>query len=70
MIGTSFGSNGETVHGLAPDGNPTVTVMLAGGATRTVRVIDNVYSITLHPQAVSVIMKDAAGRRITIKAPG
>ena len=70
MIGTSFGSNGETVHGLAPDGNRTVTVVLTGGATRTVRVIDNVYSITLHPQAVSVIVNDAAGRRITVKAPG
>jgi hypothetical protein len=70
MIGTSFGSNGETLHGLAPDGNPTVTVVFAGGATRTVPVIDNVYSITLHPQAVSVIMKDAAGRPISIKAPG
>jgi hypothetical protein len=70
MIGTSFGSHGETVHGLAPDGNRTVTVVLAGGATRTVPVIDNVYSITLHPQAVSVIMKDSAGRRTTIRAPG
>jgi hypothetical protein len=69
MIGTSFGPHGETVHGLAPDGNPTVTVVLAGGATRTVRVIDNVYSITLHPQALRVIIKDAAGHRITIKAP-
>jgi hypothetical protein len=42
--------------------------VLAGGTHRTVRVIDNVYSTTGRVRAV--IAKDAAGRRITIEAPG
>jgi hypothetical protein len=61
---------GETVWGLVPDGNRTVTIVLAGGATRTVPVLDNVYSITVTGRATAIIGKDAGGRRITIKAPG
>lgn len=60
----------ETVWGLVPDGNPSITVVLAGGATRTVRVIDNVYSITLTRRAVAVIAKNARGRQVTIRVPG
>ncbi len=63
-------SRTETVRGLVPDDNPTVTVVLAGGATRAVRVIDNVYSITVTRRALSVIAKDGAGHRITINASG
>jgi hypothetical protein len=63
-------SRSESVWGLVPDGNPTVTVVLAGGATRTVRVIDNVYSIIVTRRALSVIAKDGAGHRIMINAPG
>ena len=70
MISTSCCSRDETVQGLVPDGNPTVTVMLAGGATRTVPVIDNVYSVTATEKVVSVIAKDAAGHGVTIHAPG
>ncbi len=61
---------GETVWGLVPDGNRTVTVVLAGGAIRTVPVIDNVYSITVTGRVTAIIGKDAGGRRTTIKAPG
>lgn len=61
---------GETVWGLVPDGNPTVTVVLRGGAARTVPVIDNVYLITVTGKVTAIMGKDAAGRRITIKAPG
>jgi hypothetical protein len=61
---------GQTVSGLVPDGNRTVTVVLAGGATRTVPVIDSVYSITVAGRVTAVIGRDAGGRQITIKAPG
>jgi hypothetical protein len=61
-------SRHETVWGLVPDGNRSVTVVLAGGVTRSVRVINNVYSFTVD-RRVTVIAKDAAGHRATISAP-
>ena len=70
MITTTCCNPGETVWGLVPDGDRTVTVVLAGAATRTVPVIDNVYSITVTGRITAIIAKDAGGRRITIKAPG
>jgi hypothetical protein len=70
ITSTCCTSNGETVWGLIPDGNRTVTVVLVGGATRTVPVIDNVYSITVTGRVTAIIGKDGSGRRITIKAPG
>lgn len=69
MIGASFGASGETVNGLAPDGNSSVTILLAHGARRTIPVIDNVYSLTIPPQAVKVIMSNAARHEVTISAP-
>jgi hypothetical protein len=53
---------------LVPDGNPSVTVVLASGARKTVAVIDNVYSVT--GRVTAIIARDAGGRRITIRAPG
>jgi hypothetical protein len=47
-----------------------VTVVLAGGATRTVPVIDNVYSITLTRRAEVLIAQNAAGQRVTTRVPG
>ena len=70
MITTTCCNPGETVWGLVPDGDRTVTVVLAGAAPRTVPVIDNVYSITVTGRITAIIAKDAGGRRITIKAPG
>jgi hypothetical protein len=69
MIGADFGPHRETISGVVPDVNPTVTLVLAGGARRTVSVIDNVYSVGLTPQAVAVIAKDAAGHTVTNRAP-
>ncbi|MHB1570653.1 MAG: hypothetical protein ACYC0H_15815 [Solirubrobacteraceae bacterium] len=60
----------QTISGLVPDGNPTVTIVFSGGATRTVRVIDNVYTITTTRKARFVIANNAAGQRIRIPAPG
>jgi len=61
---------GSTLVGLVPDGNATVTVVLVGGDTRTVRVIDNAYRITTHRRAISVIAKTTTGHPLTIRAPG
>lgn len=47
--------------GLVPDGNRTVSVVLADGTVKTVRVVDNVYSITVRGRAIAVIDVDAAG---------
>jgi hypothetical protein len=69
MITTSCcAPTGKTVWGLVVDGNPTVTAVFADGTRKTVRVIDNVYSVT--GRVTDIVAKDAAGRRITIKAPG
>ncbi|HLJ03471.1 MAG TPA: hypothetical protein VKT31_08520, partial [Solirubrobacteraceae bacterium] len=59
---------GETVWGLAPDGNPTITIVLASGARRAVPVLDNVYSVTGRIRAIN--LRDAAGRRIALRPPG
>jgi len=65
---TCCGANGETVWGLAPDGNPTITIVLASGARRAVPVLDNVYSVTGRIRAIN--LRDAAGRRIALRPPG
>jgi hypothetical protein len=68
MITTSCcTAHNETVWGLVPDGNHIVTIVLADGAHRIVPVIDNTYSVT--GKVTAIIAKDAAGRRISIKAP-
>jgi hypothetical protein len=59
---------GRTVWGLVPDGNPTVSAVLADGRSKTIRVIDNVYSVT--GNVTAILARDAIGRRVTIKAVG
>ena len=49
--------------GLVPDGNRSVSIVLADGARRNVAVVDNVYSLTVTGQAVALIDKDATGQR-------
>jgi hypothetical protein len=49
--------------GLVPDGNRTVAIVLANGTTRTVPVVDNLYSITVSGRAVALIDRDSAGHR-------
>jgi hypothetical protein len=60
----------ETVYGLVPDGNPTVTIELADGATKTVPVIDNVYAVTLATRPRALIAKNANGQRVNVRVPG
>jgi hypothetical protein len=49
--------------GLVPDGNRTVSIVLADGARRKVAVADSLYSLTVTGQAVALIDKDATGQR-------
>jgi hypothetical protein len=49
--------------GLVPDGNRTVSIVLAGGVTKTVPVLANVYSVTVTGRAVALIDKDATGQQ-------
>lgn len=61
--GTVGASGRQTISGLVPDGNPTVTLMRAGGARRTVPVLDhNVLEATVPGQVVAIIDRDAFGR--------
>jgi len=60
----------ETVYGLVPDGNPQVTIRLADGTTRTVRVIDNAYVVTLTQRPSTLTARDAAGQTVTVRVPG
>ena len=60
----------ETVYGLVPDGNQTVTIKLANGATKTVRVIDNVYAVTLTTRPNTLVAKDAYGQLVNVRVPG
>ena len=52
----------ETMNGLVPDGNATVTVLLAGGGRRVVPVIDNVWEVTVPRRIVALVDRNAAGR--------
>lgn len=60
----------ETIFGLVPNGNASVTLVLANGATRPVPVIDNVYSATVSNDATTLIAKDSAGHMVRIRVPG
>jgi hypothetical protein len=64
FIATAFGDGTQLLVGLVPDGNATVTVEMASGATRTARVIDNVYSVYLPRGSATVVDRNAAGRRV------
>jgi hypothetical protein len=65
FFGTSIGVGTEWLTGIAPDGNHTVLVMLANGDSRTVPVIDNVYSVAIKGTRVSAVrLRTAAGAKI------
>lgn len=65
-------SNGRetTLVGLVPDGNPTVTVVLAGGARRTFPVSDNVFEITVRGRVVAMIDRDIHGKVVRTTVGG
>ncbi|MGH3265481.1 MAG: hypothetical protein ACRDNS_26200 [Trebonia sp.] len=52
----------ETMSGIVPDSNATVTVLLASGQRRIVPVIDNVWETTVPRPIVGLIDHNAAGR--------
>jgi hypothetical protein len=61
--GVTIGTHRQTISGLVPDGNRTVTLVLADGARKTVAVIDhNVYEATLPGHIVAIIDRNPAGR--------
>jgi len=65
LIGGSTSNGNETTfEGLVPDGNPTVTLVLANGTRQTFPVTDNVYEATVHRRVVAVIDRDIDGRRV------
>ena len=55
-------SPGETVIGLAPNGNRTVTLKLSDGSTRTVPVLDNTYAVHTYRIIRTVTLRDSAGQ--------
>lgn len=68
FAGGSAGANWQMLEGIVPDGNPTVSVVLANGETKRVPVVDNVYSVTAHGGLTALIVRNSAGhlRRIRL----
>jgi hypothetical protein len=60
--GSTTGAGRETITGLVPDGNRTVTIVLADGTRKTFPVIENVYEATVRGRIVAIINKNTAGR--------
>ena len=55
----------ETLAGLVPDGNSTVTLVLAGGSRVTVPVVEhNVFEATVRGRIVAIINRDIQGRLV------
>jgi len=71
ILGGTTGGGGETtLTGLVPDGNPTVTVVLAGGASKTFPVIDNAYEFTVSGRVAAIINRDIHGRVVRTSLGG
>jgi hypothetical protein len=60
----AVGSGGHktTIDGLVPDGNATVTLVLASGALHSVPVVDNVFEATVRGRVGAIIDRDIHGR--------
>jgi hypothetical protein len=59
--GTSDGHQ-QSISGLVPDGNSTITLVLADGTRKTVPVVDhNVYEATVSGQIIAIINRDITG---------
>ena len=53
----------QTLSGLVPDGNPTVTLVLADGSRRIVPVVEhNDWEPTIPGRVVAIISRNTAGR--------
>jgi hypothetical protein len=59
---------GDTVYGLVPDGNPTITIHNADGAIEHIAVSQNVYVIE-HRRATSVDIQDSTGKTHSVEVP-
>jgi len=68
--GTTGGGGDTTFVGLVPDGNPTVTVVLANGTHKTFPVIDNAYEITVRGRVVAMINRDIHGNVVRTRIGG
>ena len=63
--GATSGTRGETIAGLVPDGNPTVTLILANSTKRTAPVTDhNVYEATVPGHVVAIINRNVSGTTV------
>ena len=62
--GNTFGNGEQTINGLVPDGNRTVTLVMASGPRIRASVTDNVYEAIVHGRIVAIIDHDAAGRLV------
>jgi hypothetical protein len=69
MVVLRSGRRTETIGGLVPNGNRTVTVVVGGGRRWTSRVVDNAYQILVTGRITNVIERNAAGQRISVRAP-
>ena len=61
---SSIGNGERAISGIVPDGNRTVTLVLADGARVNASVTDNVYEATVHGRIVAIIDHDATGRLV------
>jgi hypothetical protein len=59
----------NTIFGLAPDGNSTVTIGFAGDSSQRVPVVDNVYAAD-GPDPVSITLRNASGSLTTLNFDG
>ena len=56
------GKQQQTIAGVAPDGNPTVTLVLSDGRQITTPVIHNVYEVTVPGKITAIIDRDSTGQ--------
>jgi hypothetical protein len=57
----------RAIVGLAPDGNRAVRVLLRDGLVMAVPVVDNVYATIVPASARTLILRNAAGRKVRLR---
>ncbi len=62
FAGGSAGRRVRSLDGIAPDGDSSVTVVLADGTVKHVPVVGNVYSVTIKGTFKTLIVRDSSGR--------
>ena len=68
LVGGTAGPGWGMLEGVAPDGNPTISIVLSSGQVKHVPVVDNVYAVTMHVKPTALIVRNSAGRlrRLTL----